>query len=82
MTHEELVEALADKEHDSWSRWMDYLFSKGQLHSDGSFTIEAASVERWRRQAETPYVALTEREKDSDRSEVRRILPIIEIYIR
>lgn len=28
MTEEELIEQLADKEHDSWARWMRYLFSK------------------------------------------------------
>ena len=80
MTREELIEALADKEHASWSHWMHHLFSKGTFHIDGSFTIEADSVYRWLQQAETPYAELTEPEKQSDRNEVAKIIPIIEAY--
>jgi hypothetical protein len=28
MDKSELIEQLADKEHASWARWMEYLFSK------------------------------------------------------
>jgi len=80
MKKRELIEQLADKEHASWSHWMAYLFSICQKESDGSVIIPANLVERWQRQATTPYVQLTEREKQSDRNQVAQILPIIDAY--
>ncbi len=81
MTTDEMIEALADKEHDSWSRWMKYLFSKCEIHGlvvdTGILCIPADLVDRWTRQASTPYSELSEPEKQSDRDEVERILPII-----
>lgn len=84
MTEQELIERLADAEHASWSRWMDYLFSRcgdviGGLNG-GALIIPADSVHHWRRQAATPYADLTEREKESDRREVSCILPAIREY--
>lgn len=81
MTKEELIELLADKEHASWARWMQYLFSKSDAHGDGSVTIPADLALRWFRQADTPYSDLSEREKQSDRDEVDHIMPIIEQYV-
>lgn len=75
---DELIERLADAEHASWGRWMLYLFETCQQNPDGSVTIPPVLVGRWDRQANTPYRDLTEREKESDRDEVRRILPLIE----
>lgn len=80
MTDKELIERLADKEHASWARWMEYLFSKCEPLPDGSLVIPFPYVVRWRRQAETPYVGLSELEKQSDRNEVAHILPIIKEY--
>jgi hypothetical protein len=80
MTKEELIEELAHFEHDSWSHWMDYLFSKCKQNEDGSMTIPAELVYHWTRQLTTKYVDLTEKERESDRVEVRKILPIIEEY--
>lgn len=80
MTKEELIEALADKEHDSWARWMDYLFTKSVANADGSTTIPADLTERWERQCATRYADLSESEKQSDRNEVARILPFIDEY--
>lgn len=77
---EDLMEQLADAEHASWGRWMLYLFETCQQNPDGSVTIPPALVKRWDRQANTPYRDLTEREKASDRDEVRRILPLIDGY--
>ena len=74
---EKTFEALADLEHGRWSRWMKYLFTKGKKHEDGSFTIDAASVAHWERQMNTPYSELTEREKESDRKEVRNTLEVL-----
>lgn len=72
-----LREVLADLEHDRWSRWMNYLFTKGTLNPDGSFTINADSVLHWKRQAKTGYSDLSEKEKDSDRKEANNTLALI-----
>ncbi len=80
MTESELIEQLADKEHASWARWMEYLFSKCEPLSDGSLVIPFPYVVRWRRQTETPYVGLSDNEQQSDRNEVAHILPIIKEY--
>src|SRR5690348_10698177 len=75
-----LVEALSAKEHESWSRWQSYLFSCCERASDGSMIIPSALVKRWQRQIDTPYAQLSEREKQSDRNEVAKILPIIRAF--
>ena len=56
---------------------MAYLFSKSQTNADGTVTLPAWAVERWKRQVATPYANLTEAEKDSDREEADRVLAII-----
>jgi hypothetical protein len=86
MTEQELIEALADKEHASWARWMAYLFANcldvGDYDVAGyqSYVIPRELVARWKRQIVTPYTDLSEREKQSDRDEVAHILPIVEEY--
>jgi hypothetical protein len=80
MNKQELIEALADKEHASWAHWMDYLFSKCVNTVQGDLVIPQGLALRWRRQANTVYADLSEREKQSDRDEVAHILPFIEAY--
>lgn len=80
MTERELIEALADKEHASWARWMAYLFSRCQRNDDGSMTIAASDVAHWQGEVETAYADLPERFKRSDRDEVAHILPIVQQY--
>jgi hypothetical protein len=72
-----MLERLADLEHERWSNWMHYLFTKGAQYSYGEFQIEAASVAHWRRQMNTPYSGLTEAEKESDRKEARKTLAVL-----
>lgn len=73
-----LRELLAEYAHKAWSGWMNYLFSKcGKFNSDGSFTIFKDSVDRWLRQANTPYHALPEEEKDSDRIEADKMIRLM-----
>lgn len=71
------LESLAEAEHDRWSHWQRYLHSKAKRNSDGSLSIPRDLVERWERLMATPYQQLSEREKESDRDQVRRYLPII-----
>jgi hypothetical protein len=74
---ESILETLAEVEHDRWAHWQRYLHSKGQLQKDGSLILPSDMVSRWERQLSTPYPELTEEEKESDRTQVRRYLPII-----
>lgn len=82
MNRDELIEKLADAEHDSWAHWMDYLFSccTITIGGEGALTIPAGLVQRWKRQAATPYADLSDREQESDRNEVAKILPHIDAY--
>ena len=73
----ELREPLADVSHDIWSHWMRWMFTTGAFNDDGTWTMPAALVERWKRQMETSYTELTEREKDSDREQADKILTVI-----
>lgn len=72
-----LTEKLASIEHKRWARWQRFLHDQGVRNHDGSLTIPSELVERWERQISTPYEALTEAEKDSDREQVREYLPIV-----
>lgn len=74
---QDLIEELADVEHERWSHWQRYLHSKCERAHDGSLVIPAHLVDRWESQMNTPYSALSEEEKESDREQVRRYLPII-----
>ncbi|GAA2552397.1 hypothetical protein GCM10010435_23370 [Winogradskya consettensis] len=78
MTGPDVVEILAAMEHERWSHWQRYLHSRCARTADGSLVIPAELVARWERQIATPYADLTEPEKDSDREQVMRYLPIIE----
>jgi hypothetical protein len=70
-------EALAEYAHQAWSGWMDYLFRKSTKNADGTVTIPKWAVDRWERQVSTPYAALPENEKDSDREEADRMMVIM-----
>ena len=77
MKNDDMIELLADFEHDRWSRWQKYLFSKCIVNSDGTLTIPKEFVDRWTRQMNTNYKNLPEEEKNSDRREARRIIECI-----
>lgn len=68
------MEHLAAIAHELWSDWMKYLFSQSVHNADGTVTIPKCSVERWKRQMNTPYAALPENEKESDRIEAQKYL--------
>lgn len=88
----DLMEALASVEHERWSGWMKYLFTKGSFLFSGdplsarfqptSFVINADSVTRWRRQMTTPYKKLSKEEQESDRVEVRKTLQVLRDYLK
>ncbi len=74
---EELIEKLASIEHDRWAGWQKYMHSLCTKNHDGTLTIPIDRVERWERQIGTRYDTLPEREKEYDRIEVRKYLPIL-----
>lgn len=74
---EGLVEELSAMEHERWAHWQRYIHSKGRVNLDGSMVLPADLVARWERQISLSYTELTERERDSDREQVRKYLPVI-----
>ena len=72
-----LREILAANAHDSWSRWMQHLFSKSESRPDGSVRIPEELVQRWRRQSQTEYTHLSWQEKQSDIREADRVLALL-----
>ncbi|RUP31520.1 MAG: hypothetical protein EKK51_14205 [Mycolicibacterium sp.] len=74
---DELLDMLAAIEHERWAHWQRYVHDRCERQQDGSLVIPAGLAARWEAQIETPYVELTERERDSDREQVRRYLPVI-----
>jgi hypothetical protein len=67
---EEITEVFACQEHERWSKWQQWVFDCSVENEDGSFTIPKEKVDRWKRQIATPYLELTEEEKQSDREQV------------
>ena len=72
-----LIDTLAAIEHERWSHWQRYLHSKATKQLDGSLLISADLVAQWTLQIETPFERLSEKEKNSDRDQVQKYLPII-----
>jgi len=76
MKNQKLREELAAYAHNAWSGWMKYMFGKSVENEDGSVTIPADLVRRWKRQSETRYVDLLEKEKKSDLEEADKMIYI------
>lgn len=74
---EVLVDRLATVEHERWAHWQQYLHDQCQRTNDGSLIIPAELVTRWSTQIATPFAQLSEAERESDRDQVRRYLPLI-----
>lgn len=64
----ELIERLAQLEHEQWAHWTRYMLDN----------LTPENIERWRRQIETPYHQLTEKEKESDRKWAKKVLEVLE----
>ena len=72
-----LLEQLAAVEHERWSHWQRHVHSKCVRQPDGSLCLPAGLVARWEKQINTKYAELDEQEKESDREQVRKYLPLI-----
>ncbi len=60
----EMSEVLADLEHQQWAYWTRYMLDN----------LSAENIERWKKQIETPYSELTDKEKESDRVWARKVI--------
>lgn len=67
---DELIEILADIEHERWSSWMRHMFN--------NFTVD--NLMRWFGQMHTHYSNLSDYEQESDRQEVYKTLEAIRKY--
>lgn len=72
-SYKELVEKLATIEHERWSDWQRWVHT---VYENPTRPFEEA-IKNWKRQIDTPYDKLSEREKQSDREQVQRYLPLL-----
>jgi hypothetical protein len=72
-----IIEGLAAAEHERWSHWQRHMHSKCNRQPDGSLLLPADLVTRWEKQIATKYAELDEKQKESDREQVRKYLPLI-----
>ena len=79
---EKLFEDLAAIEHERWADWQRYLHNQCNFNENRAhWYIPMNLFARWERQIETDYEDLTEKEKDSDRKQVRRYDELIKKFI-
>jgi hypothetical protein len=65
--NEELLEKLSDLEHEQFCHWTKYFLEN----------LTEENISRWKKQIETPYSKLSEKEKESDREWARKVISII-----
>lgn len=70
-------ERIAAVQHAIWAYWMRYMFKCGTFNADGTWTMPADKVERWKRQMETEYSALTDKERESDRHQADKVIAVL-----
>ncbi|MDO4283297.1 MAG: hypothetical protein Q4D02_06620 [Clostridia bacterium] len=76
-----LLEILSDLEHKRWASWQKYVHEKCTKNADGSLTIPKDSVDWWESEINADYKDLNERQKESDREQVRPVLKQIEDFL-
>lgn len=73
-----LLEILASIEHERWAHWQRYVHERcTPVGQEGDLVIPGELVKRWVREMNTPYSELPEEQKESDREQVRKYLPVI-----
>lgn len=73
-----LMEKLADVEHVRWAKWQNYLHSHLTWNNElQAWVLPHEWKARWQTQINTPYSMLSEKEKESDREQVRPYLKLI-----
>lgn len=79
---DDLVDELASIEHERWAHWQRYMHEKAIRQKDGSLLIPHDLVDKWERQISTPFDKLSDDEKDSDREQVAKYLPVIKAALK
>ena len=69
----EIIERLAELEHQQWSHWTKYILERLGYHPASS----NSDVRKWFQQAMTEYKNLTKKEKESDRMWARKVFTIL-----
>ena len=59
-------ERLSALEHEQWAHWTKYMLDN----------LTPENIARWRKQIDTPYGKLSEKEKDSDRTWAKKVLVV------
>lgn len=80
MIETELRENLSSEMHNIWIHWMTYLQGEVEWREDIGWIIPEDVIIGWQRQMRTPYCELSEREKDSDRSQADRVIALLGGY--
>lgn len=78
---DELIEKLAAIEHERWADWQKWMHSMLKVNDSGEYTLPTEAIRGWDRQIETPYSELSEKEKESDREQVRRYWSLVGKFI-
>jgi len=76
-----LRDSVAELEHDVWSNWMRYMFSKCSVDVNGNLVIPKDLEERWARQMNTTYVDLPDEEKESDLELADKFLKLVTLRV-
>ena len=76
----ELIEKLAAIEHERWAMWQRYLHSRLHVFPNQILMMHD-DYKRWEGQIATPYTDLSEAEKQSDRDQVMRYMPLLATHI-
>lgn len=75
---DDLREQLADVQHGIWAHWMRYQFSVCLPNGLGGALIPSDKADRWRRQMDTAYPDLTDKERESDRHQADKVLAVVQ----
>ncbi len=67
---DDLKEKLSELEHEQWVHWTKYMLEN----------YDKENIKRWKRQIDTPYKDLSEKEKDGDREWAQKVLDICETH--
>ena len=62
------LEELAALEHEQWAHWTKYMLEN----------LTDEDIERWKKQIQTPYSELSEKEKESDRKWARKVFTLLD----
>jgi len=90
MTKNDLIEALAKREHQQWSDWQRWVHACGRCRirdarssplGEGDLILPAEHVAHWEDQMSTPYAELSAWEQDANRQQVACYWPLIVAFV-